>query len=966
MADAVKRARQATASGDWQEAVRHWQEVVGRSSRKAPESAFADLARVYLKLRRYAEAEVAARQGLERYPGSPRCRIQLAEVASARANWREARELWQEALERLDLDTPALVYARLARAHRELGNLDEADRLVRDGLAKHPADLRCSREHAELAMRRGDWADAAQRWKDILRSSGPRAPRDAQARLAVAQRQLELQASGQSTQAQGAQAPCREPSCPAAKTIKRSKQPDPAAEPSGYRASAKAPEAGAPSGQAPESRGMPRVDARGEAPESSPHSQLARSHRLQGDLRNAERIAKEGLREHPGDVSCLVELIETAVARGQWKAAVHHCRALLRHAGHDAPESVHCRLAYSLRRLGDLTAATAAARKGLARYRRSSLCLMELAEIAMAQKQWQAVVQLCQKVLETRGGKAPEMAFVRSAGAHRHLRDLARAETIAKQGLDSYPGSVPCLMELAEIASARPDWTLAASRWEDVLKRRGAGAPEVVSVRLGQAYRQLRQFDKAEAIVARRREKHQVGLSCLVEYAEIATAAGDEAAAIQRWLSVLDRRLSKAPKNVQKKLGECATRAKAAGLNRLSAFVRGVHGSLDLCRPLLCANAYEAYRAVEALDPERAVMKFCEALQDTEPGFPREIWCGSFEKIARFYSGAPAQVTPPSRSDTPADPARRASAIKLCVGGTGWSGSGALYDYFREFHQVTATDKVRELSYIEGRNGLGRIPAVFNGNFKDYLLRLYTDSLLGLVNLDHIRSHTDLVEARVAGGFAFGAHAREIAEAVDMLIGGLIAAQRQASPDYDGLVAEFLDRVLQAETGISDGYILLDNWIHSANVEMIRVLANARLFAVFRDPRSQYVSAKYEGAKSMVADATEYITSYRRRMERFRLAHSKLKDPSRVTVVQFERFVSDQEYRDSLARDVGLDLNSRHQHSHFRPWESQRNVTIHETYPDQALMRRIERELPEYCMDLHTLKEEGSSLSRAG
>lgn len=944
MAHAIEGARSVTGSGDWQEAVQRWQEVVERPGRGAPDFAYAQLARSYRKLRKYSEAEVAARQGLAAHPNSLRCRLQLAEIVSASGNWHKALECWQEALQHLGPRAPGVVYAGLARAQRELGNLDEAERLVTHGLGKHPDSLHCSRECAELAMKRGDWAGAVQRWKGILQSFGARTPRDALVQLAFAQRQLEIQASAESTRGQAASTlDSGAPSCPPAARTVRPRET---------------------SAQALESCRKPQADAGGEAPESSRCARPSSAHRQQGDLQKAETLAKEGLVEHTGDLVRLMELAETAVARAQWKVAVRYCRALL-HAGRDAPESVHWWLAHSLRRLGDSAGAAAAARKGLARHPRSPRCLTELAETAVAQKQWQVVVDTCQDLLEMSEGQGSEMTFARAARAHRHLRELAKAETLAKRGLDIHPGSIPCLTELAEIASARPDWRLAVTRWEDLLNLRAHAAPEGFYIRLGQAHRQLREFDRAEAVVARGLKRYPASLSCLTEYAEIATAAGHEAIAVQRWESVLDRRLSRTPDIVQKKIGECAKRIKAAGLTRLSTFVRGVNGSLDLCRPQLCAKVYEAYRAVEALDPDVAVVKFREALQDTEAAFPREIWCASFEKIARFYGGAPGAI-PPSSAHASGKHNRPSSVIKLCVGGTGWSGSGALYDYFKEFHQVTATDKVGELPYIEGRNGLGKIPAVFNDSFKAYLFRLYTDSLLGLVNLDHIRGYRDLVEARLANKFAFGAGARELAEAVDDLVVGLIAAQGQTSPNYDGLAAEFLDRVLQALTGLHDGYVLLDNWIHCANVEMFRVLANARLFAVFRDPRSQYVSAKYEGAKGLVADATEYIRSYRRRMDQFRKALNKLPDPSRVTVVQFERFVSDHDYRDSLARDVGLDLDARNRHSRFRPWESERNVTIHENYPDQALMRRIERELPEYCLDLQALKPRDPSLSTVG
>ena len=80
---------------------------------------------------------------------------------------------------------------------------------------------------------------------------------------------------------------------------------------------------------------------------------------------------------------------------------------------------------------------------------------------------------------------------------------------------------------------------------------------------------------------------------------------------------------------------------------------------------------------------------------------------------------------------------------------------------------------------------------------------------------------------------------------------------------------------------------------------------------------------------------------------------------NRVEIVQFEKFVLSEQYRQALAERLGIRTDQHKRHSYFKPWESARNVLLHEEYPNQNEIEFIRQELSEYCYEpcVHSLME---------
>ena len=160
---AIEAARAAQRHGAPEEALRRWQAVRER---------FPDLPQGYsaaaAALRDAGDFDLAdalLRDAAERFPAEPLVVAEQAWLAHARRDWAAAAGYWEAVRPRLPGEEA--VYTGSARALRELGRTDEADRLLREAIARFPDRRSPLTEHAWLAFIRGDWPAAAERWAAV-------------------------------------------------------------------------------------------------------------------------------------------------------------------------------------------------------------------------------------------------------------------------------------------------------------------------------------------------------------------------------------------------------------------------------------------------------------------------------------------------------------------------------------------------------------------------------------------------------------------------------------------------------------------------------------------------------------------------------------------------------------------------------------------------------------------------------
>ncbi len=169
VAKLARSAQLASQQKAWNLAVDRWSRLLAQSAGRETSRAFVGLAEAYRRLDKLDEAEAFARAGLALEPSSRRLAIEVAELASARKNWAEARGLWGDILERDGLEGAwPRVFTRLAGALRATGDLEAAREIIEQGKSQHPTSRGIANESAEIAYSCGNWDQAIAEFEALL------------------------------------------------------------------------------------------------------------------------------------------------------------------------------------------------------------------------------------------------------------------------------------------------------------------------------------------------------------------------------------------------------------------------------------------------------------------------------------------------------------------------------------------------------------------------------------------------------------------------------------------------------------------------------------------------------------------------------------------------------------------------------------------------------------------------------
>ena len=324
------------------------------------------------------------------------------------------------------------------------------------------------------------------------------------------------------------------------------------------------------------------------------------------------------------------------------------------------------------------------------------------------------------------------------------------------------------------------------------------------------------------------------------------------------------------------------------------------------------------------------------------------LWLDSFERLACFSgsknSGVSEKITLSKEEEF--------SAEKILVSGMLWSGSGALYDFFREFDGVRALKNEQRLWKGKpfGLNSLANY-LVNKDEYKKALLSFFTIALTGMKTPGNWQ---ETLASEIASGFLKDDFCGQYAEAGNYLIRKLIVMFNDGNSDYDDFInaaSVFTDRMLTGVMGAGSGPVLIDNPVHAGNIEAFNLFNNAVLFCVFRDPRSNYVSRYYENPR-FNRDPEGFVEYYRKTMTRFEeRLKNRVRNPEKVIKVQFEEFILSEDYRRCLAEKAGLNLTAQKSGKYFKPHISAKNVFNYRKFYDQDIIKTIADRLNEYCLE---------------
>lgn len=148
---------------DWTEAERRW----GTVRTKFPDDAIAYvLGGIALReLSRYEDAESLLAQAIGRFPENPGAANEYAWLASIQRHWPAALDRWEQV--RVRFPDQSAGYVQSVNALRELGRLDEADKLALEATKRFPGEARPYIEWGLISHQRREWTEAASRWTKV-------------------------------------------------------------------------------------------------------------------------------------------------------------------------------------------------------------------------------------------------------------------------------------------------------------------------------------------------------------------------------------------------------------------------------------------------------------------------------------------------------------------------------------------------------------------------------------------------------------------------------------------------------------------------------------------------------------------------------------------------------------------------------------------------------------------------------
>lgn len=334
--------------------------------------------------------------------------------------------------------------------------------------------------------------------------------------------------------------------------------------------------------------------------------------------------------------------------------------------------------------------------------------------------------------------------------------------------------------------------------------------------------------------------------------------------------------------------------------------------------------------------------------------------------IKNIFRGAEGKVALQAEGDFYYPP----QFSKIFVSGLGWSGSGAVLAYLREFddvHAVQGETPFVSLAYFSLRSVYKSIDD--HGKLFFMLLCFFLKTLLGFQS---INKWGDLRFSNLSrSSWKSGGAKRKSSQALFSLSTLANKVLLSQGEERSLQFSEFSEFVINSfASKFYEGgkpFVILDNVVPIAKLDSISFIKDSFVICVVRDPRSNYATIMKESpggitsVESYIERRGSMLRQLSHELEVARIAGDS--QGSKVFTVQFETFVLSESFRVEMAKEIGIDVSKTKKFSRFKPWESMRNVVIHQEYPNQDDINLIEAELMDYCVEpfVRPFLEEASS-----
>lgn len=465
---------------------------------------------------------------------------------------------------------------------------------------------------------------------------------------------------------------------------------------------------------------------------------------------------------------------------------------------------------------------------------------------------------------------------------------LREAEKLVNEVLGASPGDPEALVLHARLASHLKDWDLAIVRWNHVLREVPTSKDEA-HYNLNIAYRNTGSLHRAHSALDKVRSKPLVSK-------------------VERERSRLERH-------------ESEVAARVIGNHLVAALKDGATArkTAPLLDTLLLLRADGEVTAA-------CIRSITSSLQRERP---------------KLRIG-PRRNRPVTACETALNPSR---SVFFC--GFGWSGSGALYDYFRQSDKAVEPFGRTEVLVFHGDWSVQRVLDLAEkdpGHLQQALVAFVYHTVLGVGGRRSLEATLSRNKSLIKAFEGNRQLTQVLASAsTELLLYGTGAANPGRDAGVEDAIRGFFDRLMSAK--VRAGEVgLVNNVIHPQHVDLVRLVSNARLFAVFRDPRDQYVSRVFESRDGRSVSSGRFITELRAKHAAYKAALELAQ--GKVEEVQFEEFVLSSAARATLADKIGLSVPRRG--SGYHPEDSAGNVGVHKSYPDVSAIRRIEDEFGQW------------------
>lgn len=269
------------------------------------------------------------------------------------------------------------------------------------------------------------------------------------------------------------------------------------------------------------------------------------------------------------------------------------------------------------------------------------------------------------------------------------------------------------------------------------------------------------------------------------------------------------------------------------------------------------------------------------------------------------------------------------------VAGTGWSGSGAIYDFLSEFESVIRV-KGEGPPFSLSSHSLYRLREAImkSAGLRPALIGFFFENVLGFSLIRHPRDLKAFHYARQKTTGSDSSRHFTFAREFCNLAAALLHSESQPGRLrlFDSMIDAYISSLVPETEPAENQTILFDNAIPLNRLQAFSMLESGTLIGSVRDARSIYADRRRNDPR-FSESLTRFIGAklFSRIALSITLRRVSRRGPKKrsVFVVQFEEFVSNDSLRQQLINKLRLDPQQQDANSQFHPGQSQKNIELH-------------------------------------